>query len=150
MQTKFKHKGPYKILISSIKFEGYLFVLMKQCNTGKECINNGHTKIIRKSKLIYKCKKLKFLFLAKVTCFRWTISELASKAWDWWIWSIEVVGTHPRVVERHVKRAFVARLSHNSSRLLEGGNPKKVDGNPLTSLSRLTKAVKEGQVWSFA
>ena len=49
-----------------------------------------------------------------------------------------------------MKRAFVARLSHNSSRLLEGGNPKKVDGNPLTSLSRLTKAVKEGQVWSFA
>ena len=36
-------------------------------------------KIIRKSKLIYKCKKLKFLFLFKVTCFRWTISELASK-----------------------------------------------------------------------
>ena len=144
MQTKFKHKGRYKVLISSIKFEGYLFVLLKQYNTGKECINNGHTKIIRKSKLIYKCKKLKFLFLSKVTCFRWTISKLASKAWDWWIWSIEVVGTHPRVV----KRALVA--SHNSSRLLEGGNPKKVDGNPLTSLSRLTKAVKEGQFWSLA
>ena len=122
---------------------------MKQCNTGKECINNGTTKMIRKSKLIYKRKKLKFLFLFRVTCFRWTISELASKVWDWWIWSTEVAGTHPRVVGRHEKRALVARLSHNSSRLLEGGNPKKVDGNPLTSLSRLTKAVK-GHLRNFS
>ena len=76
MQTKFNHQSLLIFIYSNLKFEGYLFVLLKQNNTGKECINNGHTKIKRKSKLIDKCKKLFVLVPFSLESHLFSIDDL--------------------------------------------------------------------------